>query len=154
MIAKGTKAYLQPADSTGQYAYTNVSPKVLVGQTDKNTPARPYSVFPLDIYSGETWKVPDYVCSKPRDTRSTYIINREVDEHPQHFSRFGYEYWPNGYGQGNQSVGRYTVPKYCVPFVDMISEPTGVAPQKYYTDCVYSKYSTSSYGETIANETR
>ena len=48
------------------------------------------TVFPYGLYSGEPFPVADYICGQhvPRSTESHYIIDRERQQHPNHFARF------------------------------------------------------------------
>lgn len=81
---------------------------------------------PKDMNWRKTWKkenkechpnegpvqYPWYLYSRPRDLETDYVIHSERDTHPQHFSRFAYPYFANGYGFGN-FPGRYNTPPSC-----------------------------------------
>jgi len=84
------------------------------------------TVFPNNIYLGQVQLLPYYACSRPRDTDFQYIIGAEREEHPDHFSRFGYAKCPNGYCSGHWP-GRYNAPVGCESF-----EPPDMAPPRLY----------------------
>lgn len=86
------------------------------------------SVFPELIPSGEPVHSPYYTCFRPRSTKTEYIKDVEVFEHPQHFSRFGYARCFNGYCFGHMP-GRYIVPDDC----SVNDQPYDTAPKRFYT---------------------
>ena len=67
---------------------------------DKFDPERA-GVFPRNLYRGEPVPEARYIKSRPRDTESHYIIDAERDQHPDHFSRFGYGRHYYGYQSGH-----------------------------------------------------
>jgi hypothetical protein len=79
---------------------------------------------------GEPFIQPYYACFVPRSTKTAYIYNVERDEHPQHFSRYGYARCANGYCFGHMP-GKYVVSDSCV--VD--PQPNNVAPDRFYSGC-------------------
>lgn len=89
------------------------------GTRGPNGNTRGISVFPNKIYDNTLFPTNVYQCddtpgqdftyaSRPRDLNIQYIIGRERQEHPQWFTRFGYDYAPNGYGEGVQAIYKYT----------------------------------------------
>lgn len=72
----------------------------------------------------------------PRDTSIDYIMylskdsnGKTIESHPEHFSRFGYPWFPNGYGTGN-FPGRYNTPPSMMWMSNMW--PEDMAPKRFY----------------------
>lgn len=84
-------------------------------------------VFPRHIYGGEVFPAAEYVCSRPRDTETHYVYDRERLHHPQHFSRFGYGRCQYGYCTGPASLG-YQANIFCQNDV----QPKNMAPDYLY----------------------
>lgn len=63
-----------------------------------------------------------------RDTEKHYLLGLDRDDHPNHFSRYGYAWCPNGYCL-NQFPGKYVTPQ---QFLTNI-QPVDVAPKRFYT---------------------
>lgn len=97
-------------------------------------------VFPGRIYAGEAFPMSQYVCaSGPRDTNTNYLFRLERQQHPDHFSLFGYAEMPNGYGTGSYSRG-YNTPPACWDE----PEPDGMAPARFYADYFHDPYNVRS----------
>jgi hypothetical protein len=91
------------------------------------------SEFPRNFYKKEPFNIskcqPDrYFCNDyPIDPKIDYLYDGTTT-HPGHFSRFGYPWFPNGYGVGNHP-GRYNTP----PSMQWMSaQPKGMAPPEFY----------------------
>lgn len=110
-------------------AYIKFNVKKDVGRLDINTfNQNNATVFPHHLYTGEPVNTAYYLCpTMPRDKATDYIIDREKQVHPDHFSRFAYAGCPNGYCLA-QWPGRYIVPSDC----EDLEEPADMAPLKYY----------------------
>lgn len=85
------------------------------------------SVFPEMIPGAEVAIQPYYVCSRPRSTKTAYIYGVEREEHPPHFSRFGYARCANGYCSG-VTPGKYIVGDDC----SYDPQPHNTAPKRFY----------------------
>lgn len=85
------------------------------------------SVFPQHIYAGDVIPTP-YTVSEVRDRNTAYVKDTERDEHPPHFSRFHYDFAPNGYNHGNL-IGHYNSSQWC-----STPEPQGMAPARFYRE--------------------
>ena len=85
------------------------------------------SVFPEMIPGAEVAIQPYYACSRPRSTKTAYIIGKERAEHPPHFSRFGYARCFNGYCSG-ATPGKYNVGDDC----SYDPQPQNAAPARFY----------------------
>ena len=98
-----------------------------VRSLDRNTyDGNTSTTFPNNIYMGEVQHQPYYACSRPRDTDFNYIIGVERDDHPNHFSRFGYARGPLG-GHEGAWPGRYATTPGCE-----VGEPPNMAPKRFY----------------------
>ena len=71
-----------------------------------------------------------YYCYGGRDHETHYIINKDRDNHPDHFSRFGYARCRNGYCSGAWP-GRYNASEECS---DYDPQPKDMAPARFYTE--------------------
>ena len=87
------------------------------------------SVYPMNIYAGNTFPSQTYLCEYPRNSKTNYIYGRERDEHPEYSSRFSYVRNWNGYGVGVHN-GSYLVSEDCA----YSTEPAGVAPKRFYKE--------------------
>lgn len=122
-----------------------------VAQLDRNTyDASRAVVFPRHLYSGNVVPDPHYLCDRPRDTELNYIIGVERENHPDHYSRFGYARNFYGYSSGHWP-GRYQEDRECTcsKYQDYSSQdcskcsqhssqscsdfnPPGMAPERFY----------------------
>lgn len=98
-------------------------------QNASQFPARIYSknaFNPSRCYPNQSMTCQSY----PRDTSIDYTLHKDRDTHPDHFSRFTYDWMPeNGYGIANHP-GRYNTP---AAFRWMTSaQPLGMAPERFY----------------------
>lgn len=114
----------------GQRIYINPSDPEQLQSMDMNTvyDTSRISVFPELITSGIPFPKPDYLCSRPRSTKTVYIKDTEVFKHPQHFSRYGYARCFNGYCSGH-FPGRYIVNDDC----SENDQPYDTAPRRFYS---------------------
>jgi hypothetical protein len=108
------------------------------------------SIFPRNIYSreplaGGNEQYPHFsqMKNRPRDINTHYTYspsgNKERSEHPEYFSRFSYDRFPNEYGFGLASYG-YIEPEDCHLCHD---NPPGMAPEEFYDE----RYSTANLTE-------
>lgn len=102
------------------------------------------SEFPKNIYAKEPLNPSK--CQPTRGVCQDYVRDRSIDyffgtertTHPDHFSRFGYPWCPNGYCVGNHP-GRYNTPQ---AFRWQTSvQPVDVAPERFY----HGKYVDPNY---------
>lgn len=109
--------------------YTRYERNDAVAKLDMNTYDMVGSVtMPRGMYGGPPTKDAYYICSRPRNTDTHYIIDRERLQHPDHFSRFGYARAFNGYGVGHWP-GRYRTND----LNEYDAQPRGVAPARMYS---------------------
>jgi len=99
-------------------------------------------IFPRHLYSGNARQQAYYTCFRPRDTELNYIIGVERDEHPDHFSHFGYARAPYGYGSGHWP-GRYNTSIWC----NNDPQPKDMAPSRFYEPINQGPFSIISQGE-------
>lgn len=102
-------------------------------------------VFPRHIYAGDVVPSPEYLCSRPRDTQTRYIIGVERDQHPLHASRFGYARAPYGYGTGHWP-GRYNDSVWCG---EADVQPPSMAPARFYEPDQLGWFSSQSEGDAM-----
>jgi len=98
------------------------------------------------MYGGNVMQQGYYVCSRPRDTELNYIIGVERDNHPDHFSHFGYARAPYGYGSGHWP-GRYNTSIWC----NNDPQPKDMAPERFYGPVHQGPYSDISQGQVDYN---
>lgn len=117
---------LVPLKKKSQYAHymDKAQPELDLNRIEKNVPI---SVFPKKLYTGYSVRNPPYMSSVPRDSKQKYIYPGERSEHPETFSRFGRDYYANGYGEGIR-IGSYK-------YYDDI-EPSNMAPPNLYGNLV------------------
>jgi len=131
-------------------SYVIYSSPASVAAIDKNTPetsnrTAPPSQFPRNLYSGSPFNPPKTqpnffreagVVPYPRDPEIDYIMHVDKDKngdprttHPEHFSRFAYPWFENGYGTAVHN-GRYNTP----PSMMWMSNlwPSNMAPERFY----------------------
>ena len=123
--------------------YIIYSSPASVANIDKNVPEnsdrtpKP-SQFPRRLYKGEPFgvsKTQPYFFKEtgsamyPRDKNIDYTIFVDRETHPEHFSRFGYGWCPNGYCFANMP-GRYNTPPSMRWMSDIL--PDIMAPQRFY----------------------
>jgi|SRR5665213_2574704 len=120
------------------------SEKSLATQNRNQVPRSKASEFPRRFYAAEPFNPAhcqpmQYTCQDyPRDKSIDYFFGTERTVHPDHFSRFGYPWFANGYGVGN-FPGRYNTPE---AFRWQTSaQPLGMAPEKFY----HGKYVDPNY---------
>jgi len=126
-------------------AYAFYESKASLDKQNQNVVARKDATeFPRNIYVGESFNPArcqplQYTCQDyPRDRNIDYFFGTERTMHPGHFSRFGYEWCPNGYCIGNHP-GRYNTPP---AFRWQTSvQPLGMAPERFY----HGKYVDPNY---------
>lgn len=136
--------------------YIRYSDRDQVASLDQNTyDSRKSTVFPRGLYSGNAVPVAQYACTRPRDTETHYIINRERDDHPDHFSRFGYGRCRYGYCYGHHP-GRYQVSECSAGAICGCSDPQppAMAPEKYYSGQFQGLYVVASVGNVDHNLTK
>lgn len=94
------------------------------------------SVFPRNVYTHHPFAGSVSAVIRPRDNTTHYSFSnaqedgKERTSHPNWFSRFGYDRFPNEYGVGVQTRG-YIEPPECHECDDM---PHAMAPQRFYHD--------------------
>jgi hypothetical protein len=120
-------------NKTTPSGYTKYNIPNSVKDLDRNTiDYNDATVFPARLYSGAPFRSPYHACDKPRDTRTSYFIGKDRDDHPDHFSTFGYANCPNGYCLGIQTKG-YIMPSGCLDGIEGGSlEPQDIAPARFY----------------------
>ena len=136
--------------SSSAPSYVIYSSPASVAAMNKNTPetsnrTAPPSQFPRNLYTGSPFNPsktqPNFfreagALPYPRDPEIDYFMFTDKDKngkpretHPDHFSRFGYSWCPNGYCTGN-FPGRYNTP----PSMQWMSNlwPADMAPERFY----------------------
>lgn len=118
-------------------AYAFYESRASLNKQDKNTVmSGDASEFPRNIYGKEPLNPSRcqplrYGCQDyPRDTAINYFFGTERTVHPDHFSRFGYPWCPNGYCVGNHP-GRYNTPQ--AFRWQTGAQPPGMAPERFYS---------------------
>lgn len=91
------------------------------------------AVLPSEMYAGPAFRQSTYVHEwRPRNSRTSYILNEERFKHPDHFSRFAYKTgFPFGYGLGIHS-GKYEDTVECSWRNNQ--PPKDMAPKRFYTN--------------------
>jgi hypothetical protein len=131
-----TRVQTNMPSRSGETAYAFYESLGSLDYQNRNETPKPISTqFPRGIYVGEPYNQSkgqplQYMAPNgPRDTSIDYFVYAERDEHPAHFSRFGYPWCPNGYCVGNHP-GRYNTP---LAFRWQTSaQPAGMAPKRFY----------------------
>lgn len=103
-------------------------------------------IFPRHLYSGNARQQAYYTCFRPRDTELNYIYGVEREDHPDHFSKFGYARAPYGYGTGHWP-GRYNTSIWCNDDV----QPKDMAPERFYEPVNQGPFSNISQGQIDYN---
>jgi len=126
-------------------AYAFYESKASLRMQDRNTvPRKCASEFPRRIYAKEPFNPShcqplQYDCQNyPRDKTIDYFFGTERTVHPDHFSRFGYPWCPNGYCVGN-FPGRYNTPEAFQWQTNV--QPPDMAPERFY----HGKYIDPNY---------
>jgi hypothetical protein len=118
--------------SNNKNTYVKYNRKNDVKALNMNTvqPGTPINVFPTNIYTGQLFPVPYYICGsgEPRDNNTDYIIDVERDQHPDHFSRFSrYAGSDLEYVSGPFN-GKYNEGPNC----SYDEQPNNMAPARFY----------------------
>jgi len=126
-------------------AYTFYESAASVDKLDKNTvECQEASEFPRGFYKREPLN-PDrtqpvrYMAQRgPRDLEIDYFFGSDRLRHPDHHSRFGYPWCPNGYCTGNHP-GRYNTAPAMMWQTSV--QPPNMAPERFY----HGKYIDPNY---------
>jgi len=126
------RSNIQPTDN--QYLRFSV-PNSQDSLNLRTQPRNEVSVFPRNIYALNPFAGSVSYFIQPRDKNLNYTFglpeaHKERSEHPDWFSRYGYDRFGNEYGVG-AGFNRYIEPYEC--HCDYPDVPDNVAPKRFYT---------------------
>ena len=128
-----------------------------VDRLNKNPYREVPSQFPRQIYAREPSN-PSHCqpfqgsCQNfVRDPEIDYFFPTERTQHPDHFSRFGYPWCPNGYCMGNMP-GKYNTPPGML--WQTAAQPENMAPERFYSEEQLSPFYVNSDAYMISMAAR